>query len=132
MYFDMPYEPDPEERGFYWATRFTETRNTFNYLPDSIYDNIEIDRFGRPQTKEEICNTQNCVELEDGKRSNVVGKSYQFHSFWILFSCINRVTTMMLVLNGTMLVSHDKWQKFEVAFDNSNCIHLAHIYHVRW
>ena len=21
MYFDHPYEPDPEERGFYWAPR---------------------------------------------------------------------------------------------------------------
>ena len=102
MYFDMPYEPDPEERGFYWATRFTETRNTFNYLPDSIYDNIEIDSFGRPLSKEDICSTQNCVELEGGKRSNVVGESLQFGHFWILFSCTasDRLIVIVLVLNG--------------------------------
>ncbi|KAK3722061.1 hypothetical protein QZH41_007366 [Actinostola sp. cb2023] len=29
LYFDHPQEPDPEERGYYWATRFTDTPTGF-------------------------------------------------------------------------------------------------------
>ena len=25
LYFDHPHEPDPRERGYYWATRFAST-----------------------------------------------------------------------------------------------------------
>lgn len=71
----MPHEPDPEDRGFYWATRFTETRNTYNYMPDHVYDNIEVDLFGRPLTKETVCATTGCIPLEEDKRHNVVGES---------------------------------------------------------
>jgi hexosaminidase len=78
LYFDHPYEPDPEERGFYWATRLTETRNTFNYMPDDVYENIEVDLFGRSITRDEICaNPENCVPLEPGSESNIVGMAGQ-------------------------------------------------------
>ncbi|XP_072028045.1 beta-hexosaminidase-like [Amphiura filiformis] len=80
LYFDMPYEPDPEERGFYWATRFTETRNTFNYMPDDVYENIEVDLFGNPMTKEQVCQTVGCIPLNEAKRSNVVGMAGQLWS----------------------------------------------------
>ena len=40
LYFDHPQEPDPEERGFYWGTRFIDARKTFNYQPDNVYKNI--------------------------------------------------------------------------------------------
>ena len=26
LYFDHPQEPDPEDRGLYWATRFSDTK----------------------------------------------------------------------------------------------------------
>jgi hexosaminidase len=72
LYFDMPYEPDPEERGFYWATRFTDTKKTFGYMPDSVYDNAKEDRFGNPLDKDELCEKQNsCPTLL--KKSNIVG-----------------------------------------------------------
>ena len=41
FYFDHPQEPDPEERGYYWATRFTDTAKTFGYYVDDVYENIE-------------------------------------------------------------------------------------------
>jgi hexosaminidase len=44
LYFDHPEEPDPEERGYYWATRYTDTMKTFMYYPDDIYENIQTDR----------------------------------------------------------------------------------------
>lgn len=33
LYFDMPQEVDPAERGYYWASRYTDTRKTFSYAP---------------------------------------------------------------------------------------------------
>jgi len=50
LYFDHPYEPDPEERGLYWATRFTDTHKTFGFMPDNIYANADFRRDGNPIT----------------------------------------------------------------------------------
>ena len=71
LYFDHPYEPDPEERGYYWATRFTDTRKTFGYIPDDIYATADIDRAGRPLTPEQICK-DTCLTLD--KPENIEGK----------------------------------------------------------
>ena len=46
LYFDHPQEPDPEERGYYWATRYTDARKTFAYMPDDIYRNIDVSKSG--------------------------------------------------------------------------------------
>ncbi len=40
LYFDHPYEPDPEDRGLYWAVRHVDTQRVFSLMPDSFYDNI--------------------------------------------------------------------------------------------
>ncbi|WP_160154631.1 family 20 glycosylhydrolase [Microbulbifer sp. ALW1] len=33
LYFDMPYEMDPKENGYYWASRTSDTRKVFGYSP---------------------------------------------------------------------------------------------------
>ncbi|GAA5524949.1 N,N'-diacetylchitobiase [Microbulbifer aestuariivivens] len=33
LYFDMPYEVDPQESGYYWASRYIDTEKTFSYAP---------------------------------------------------------------------------------------------------
>lgn len=48
LYFDHPYEAHPEERGYYWATRFTGTQKVFGYMPDHMYANAETTREGEP------------------------------------------------------------------------------------
>ncbi|KAH3883996.1 hypothetical protein DPMN_007966 [Dreissena polymorpha] len=74
LYFDQPQEPDPEERGLYWATRFTDTRKVFDFRPDSLYDNIREDRSGNPQSKHGICgeDMSKCTLLK--KPENVIGR----------------------------------------------------------
>ncbi|KAH3867025.1 hypothetical protein DPMN_030150 [Dreissena polymorpha] len=74
LYFDHPQEPDPEERGLYWATRFTDTRKVFDFRPDALYDNIREDRSGNPQSKQDICgeDMSKCTLLE--KPENVLGR----------------------------------------------------------
>lgn len=48
VYMDMPYEVDPEERGYYWATRATDTRKMFGFAPENLPQNAEtsLDRDG--------------------------------------------------------------------------------------
>ena len=74
LYFDISQEPDPEERGLYWASRFTDTRNTFNYMPDDVYDNIEVDLFGRPLSKDQVCREVGCVPLLPESEDFIQGK----------------------------------------------------------
>lgn len=49
LYFDFPQEVDPEERGYYWATRYTDTRKVFGFAPENLPQNAEtsLDREGR-------------------------------------------------------------------------------------
>ncbi|GAB2639005.1 beta-N-acetylhexosaminidase [Vibrio panuliri] len=48
VYMDMPYEVDPQERGYYWATRATDTRKMFGFAPENMPQNAEtsVDRDG--------------------------------------------------------------------------------------
>lgn len=50
LYFDHPQEAHPEERGFYWATRYNDTERVFFYRPDHLYHNAEFKRDGSPIT----------------------------------------------------------------------------------
>ncbi len=49
-YFDFPYEADPKERGYYWGSRFTNTRQIFEWMPDNLPAHAEIwnDRYNNP------------------------------------------------------------------------------------
>ncbi|SEA31948.1 family 20 glycosylhydrolase [Microbulbifer marinus] len=42
LYFDMPYEVDPKESGYYWASRHTPTKKTFSYAPLNTAQLAEI------------------------------------------------------------------------------------------
>lgn len=48
VYMDFPYEVDPKERGYYWATRATDTRKMFAFAPENLPQNAEtsVDRDG--------------------------------------------------------------------------------------
>ena len=35
-YFDFPYEADPKEHGYYWASRQINTEKVFQFMPDNI------------------------------------------------------------------------------------------------
>ncbi|MBV7314677.1 beta-N-acetylhexosaminidase [Shewanella sp. NIFS-20-20] len=49
VYLDMPYEVDPKERGYYWATRASDERKMFSFAPDNLPQNAETssDRDGK-------------------------------------------------------------------------------------
>lgn len=79
LYFDHPQEPDPEERGLYWATRFTDTRKTFSFMPDNIYRNADFKLTGDPITKKDLdMHALDHVPLK--KPENILGMQGQLWS----------------------------------------------------
>lgn len=50
VYMDFPYEVNPDERGYYWGTRFSDERKVFSFAPDNMPQNAEtsVDRDGNP------------------------------------------------------------------------------------
>ena len=85
LYFDHPQEPDPEERGYYWATRFTPVRKVFGFMPDDLFANVDVERSGKPITREGLCkNPKFCVDLK--KKENIIGafpQPVKFFSFTV-------------------------------------------------
>ena len=52
LYFDFPYEVDPKERGYHWASRRVNSRSIFNFMPDNlpIHAEFRLDTLGQPFT----------------------------------------------------------------------------------
>lgn len=50
LYFDFPYEIDPKERGYVWASRRVKSRTLFNFMPDNlpVHAEFRVDTLGRP------------------------------------------------------------------------------------
>lgn len=71
LYMDQPYEADPEERGYYWASRYTNTSKVFSYMPDLVYANCDVKRSGAPYSEEQMCSENSCEVLRES--GNVVG-----------------------------------------------------------
>ncbi|XP_061180766.1 beta-hexosaminidase-like [Saccostrea echinata] len=64
FYLDHPYEPDPEERGLYWATRYIDTQTVFSYQPDDLYRNRGTQHNGAPMTDDILC-SGGCPPLKE-------------------------------------------------------------------
>ncbi|KAI8745609.1 beta-hexosaminidase [Biomphalaria glabrata] len=51
LYFDHPYEPDPEERGLFWACRYIDTHKVFRFVPENLLANADVKLTGEKITK---------------------------------------------------------------------------------
>lgn len=87
LYFDHPYEPNAEERGYYWATRYSDTAKVFGFMPDNYYANADKTREGFPITNLEalvgrelpkLHRTENIVGIQGQLWSETVRTSEQF------------------------------------------------------
>ncbi|WP_394193733.1 family 20 glycosylhydrolase [Pseudoalteromonas atlantica] len=78
LYFDHPYEAHPAERGYYWATRYTDTAKTFNYMPDDVYANADYTRTREPIENLEALVGRPLPQLE--KPENILGMQGQVWS----------------------------------------------------
>ncbi|MCF6434936.1 family 20 glycosylhydrolase [Pseudoalteromonas sp. MMG022] len=78
LYFDHPYEAHPQERGYYWATRYIDTKKTFSYMPDDVYGNADFTRTREPIVNLEALVGRELPPLE--KPENIVGMQGQVWS----------------------------------------------------
>uniref|UniRef100_A0A1I8IP26 beta-N-acetylhexosaminidase n=1 Tax=Macrostomum lignano TaxID=282301 RepID=A0A1I8IP26_9PLAT len=74
LYLDHQQEPDPEERGLYWATRFIDLRKAFSYDAADIYANMREDIMGQPVDVKATCSQRGgCASLH--QPGNIIGLS---------------------------------------------------------
>lgn len=80
LYFDFPQEVDPEERGYYWATRYTDTRKVFGFAPENLPQNAEtsVDREGASWTATGNSANQGFVGMQGQLWSETVRTAEQF------------------------------------------------------
>ncbi len=71
LYFDHPHEPHPQERGYYWATRYTDLAKVFDYLPEHVYANATTTRDGAEITDLEALLGRPVTPLQ--KPDNILG-----------------------------------------------------------
>jgi len=59
FYFDFPYEVDPKERGYHWASRRVNSRTVFNFMPDNlpVHAEFRVDTLGQPFVSDDSVTT---------------------------------------------------------------------------
>lgn len=80
LYFDFPQEVDPEERGYYWATRYTDTRKVFGFAPENLPQNAEtsVNREGASWTAAGNSANQGFVGMQGQLWSETIRTPEQF------------------------------------------------------
>lgn len=81
-YFDFPYEADPKEHGYYWASRHTNTEKVFQFMPNNLPVHAEfwLDRQDNPFSiddtlqKDEQGNITNRPMKKGGKVLGIQGQ----------------------------------------------------------
>lgn len=88
VYFDNPQEPDPEDWGLHWASRYVDTHRTFSLTPDSLYDSIDEEFWGAATSKQQLCDTNRipCPGLEYPE--NILGLSTHLLAIFIILSSV--------------------------------------------
>ena len=70
LYFDFPYEADPKEHGYYWASRHTNTEKIFQFMPANLPVHAEfwLDRQENPyiadDTKKPLAKGQSFLGIQ--------------------------------------------------------------------
>jgi hexosaminidase len=69
LYFDLAYEKNPEEIGYYWGA-FIDTKKVYEFNPFNIYLGAKEDKFGNPLDLEKI---NSKVKLTEAGKKNILG-----------------------------------------------------------
>jgi hexosaminidase len=69
MYFDMAYQKDFEEPGYYWGA-YTDVDKTFGFVPFDYFKTAQTDRFGNPVDPAIFIGKS---RLTDYGKSNIIG-----------------------------------------------------------
>ena len=70
LYFDLAYDKDPDEAGYYWAG-YTNTEDTFKFLPLDFFKSAEMEALGK--LIDSSAHYQNAERLSQKGRKNILG-----------------------------------------------------------
>ena len=70
LYFDLAYDKDPEEGGYYWAG-YTDTEDTFKFLPMDFFKNEAKDALGK--VIDIASHYKNAERLTEKGKKNILG-----------------------------------------------------------
>lgn len=70
LYFDLAYDKDPDEPGYYWAG-FVDTRTVYEFVPLDLYKSAHLDRMGNPIDRAVLFATS--ARLEEAGKPNILG-----------------------------------------------------------
>ncbi|MBU2708180.1 carbohydate-binding domain-containing protein [Zooshikella marina] len=76
LYFDLAYQKDPDELGYYWAG-FVNARTVFEFTPFDIFKSAWQDRMGNSLNDNQW---ENSTRLQVDKRNNILGIQGQLWS----------------------------------------------------
>ena len=96
-YFDNPHEPDPEDWGLHWATRYVDVRRAFLLTPDSLYDSIDEEFWGLQTSRRQLCDSRRiqCTPLL--KPENILGLFTYLLNFAATFPCFINLKIFLVV-----------------------------------
>jgi hexosaminidase len=65
LYFDFPYQADPQEPGYYWGARNTDSFQVFQFMPDNLPVHAEFwtDSLGRDYQSDEQISLKNGAKI---------------------------------------------------------------------
>ncbi|CAH9064790.1 Chitobiase [Pseudoalteromonas holothuriae] len=107
LYFDHPYEAHPDERGYYWATRYIDTKKAFGYMPDDVYGNADFTRNREPIVNLEALVGRELPKLE--KPENILGVQGQVWSETIR----TEEQVLAMIFPRILSVAERAWHKAE-------------------
>ena len=70
LYFDMAYDKDSEEPGFYWAD-FVDTRKVWAFVPFDFFKTVTMGRFGEELKEAELAKGK--ITLSAKGKANILG-----------------------------------------------------------
>lgn len=119
LYFDHPYEAHPEERGYYWATRFISNEKAFGYMPDNIYANADFTRTG--EVIENLADLVGRPSPKLEKPENILGMQGQVWSETIR----TEDQVLAMLFPRVLAVAERSWHKASWEGENPNATSRA-------
>lgn len=134
LYFDLAYNKDPEEPGFYWGG-FVDTRKVFDFRPLDMFTSTNVDPMGYQFDME--TDYKDMERLRADSRQNILGVQGQlwsetikgqdmmeYYIFPKLLALAERAWSAPLPEGNAVRAN---WEQFANALGQRELIHLDHL-----
>lgn len=105
LYFDHPQEVSPNERGYHWATRYSDLNKVFSFMPDNLYANAKKTLSGK--AIEDLDKLVNKRHVSLKKPENIIGMQGQLWSETVR----NRQQMEQMIYPRIVALAERAWHK---------------------